>query len=94
VTFLLFVLSAVVMEAILAYDQRRERARKASRSTAGSAATPAEEPAPDPAGGLLPLFEALDQYAHGPAPELPGEVPAADPSRRDSAYNRENVRPE
>ena len=66
-TFLLFVLSAVVMEAILAYDQRRERAGKASHSAAGAAARPSEELAPDPADGLLPLFKALNQYGQGAA---------------------------
>ena len=90
-TFLLFVLSAVVIEAILAFDQRRERKRQASLpvTTKASAADPQTS-----SEGLLPLLQALDKHGRGATPQAVGPGHVADLSPTDSAYNRENVRRE
>jgi hypothetical protein len=91
VTFLLFVLSAVVIEAILAFDQRRERKRQASLPVTAKAAEQVPETSSE---GLLPLLEALDKHGRGATPQKAQPARDADLSPTDSAYNRENVRPE
>lgn len=88
-TFLLFVLSAVVIEAILAFDQRRERKRQASLPVTTKAA---EEVPQASSEGLLPLLEALDKHGRGASPQPGQPAHDSDPSPADSAYNRENVR--
>ncbi|HEV8146371.1 MAG TPA: hypothetical protein VGP79_08325 [Bryobacteraceae bacterium] len=90
-TFLLFVLSAVVIEAILAFDQRRERKRQASLPVAPKAATIDPQTSSE---GLLPLLKALDKHGRGATPDPMHSSHDADLSTTDSAYNRENVRPE
>ena len=88
-TFLLFVLSAVVIEAILTFDQRRERKRQASVA----AITKALDEVPQTTSeGLLPLLQALDKHGRGTSPKPGHPAHDADPSPADSAYNRENVR--
>jgi hypothetical protein len=91
VTFLLFVLSAVVIEAILAFDQRRERKRQASLPVTTKAAEAVPQSSSE---GLLPLLEALDKHGRGATPQAVQPARDADFSPTDSAYNRENVRRE
>ena len=90
-TFLLFVLSAVVIEAILAFDQRRERKRQASLPVTTKAAEAVPQSSSE---GLLPLLEALDKHGRGATPQAVQPARDADFSPIDSAYNRENVRRE
>jgi hypothetical protein len=91
VTFLLLVLSAVVIEAILAFDQRSERKRQAALPVAAKAVEEVPQTASE---GLLPLLEALDKHGRGATPKAVQPARDADLSPTDSAYNRENVRPE